>query len=100
MDLWFLFAPVSLFAQQLLEVTLAVIVRREAHRTAVALDPIATPAIGIVPVALEKMWKKQVFVIEAGLQREILFAADAAVGHLLVPLCARNTRNRREGATG
>jgi len=45
------------------------------------------------------MRKEQVFVVGAGLESMILFAADAAVGHLLVALCASKTGDRRKWAT-
>ena len=41
------------------------------------------------------MRKKQILKIETSLDREVLFAANAAVGQLLVALRARSASNRR-----
>jgi len=62
------------------------------------LRAIAAPDPGIVPGALKAMGKKEVFEIGAGFQREILLAADTAVGQLLVALRVSKARDRRIGA--
>ena len=86
-----------LFAQHLPVILPAVVVGRIAHGAEVALRAVASPVVGVVPVAFEKMREKKAVEIEAGFERKVLFAADAAVGHLLVPFCARKARDRREG---
>ena len=86
------------FAQDLLVPLAEVVFRRIAHPPEVALSPVASPVVGIVPVALKRMGRKKGFVIGAGFQSEILLAANAAVGHLFIPFCAGKTCNRREGS--
>ena len=62
------------------------------------MGTVATPVVRVVPVAFEAMREKEALEIKAGFECRILFAADAAVGHLLVPLRAGKTSDRRERA--
>jgi len=62
------------------------------------LRTIAPPAPRVVPRAFKDMRKQQILEIETRLDNEILFAANAAVGQLLVALRARSASNRRVGA--
>lgn len=88
----------SLFAQHLQVVLQAGIVFCFAHGTQVGLRAVAAPVVGVIPVAFEAMGKKQVLEIRTRFDSEILFAAHAAVGQLLVALRARSASNRRIGA--
>jgi hypothetical protein len=49
-------------------------------------------------MTFKAMGNEQILEVGAGFECVILFAADTAVGHLLIPFCARKARNRREGA--
>jgi hypothetical protein len=83
------------FAQQLLMPLAKVAVGRIAHPPEEALCAVATPIVGVVPVAFEAMREQQIFEIGAGSESVILFAADAAMGHLLIPFCTGKARDRR-----
>ena len=88
----------KLFSKKLTVVSLAVVVFAASHGAAVALRAVAAPVVSVVPVAFEAMGKNQVLEVGAGFEREILFAANAAVGELLVALRTRSAGNRRIGA--
>ena len=64
----------------------------------VALGIVACPVIGVVPVAFEAVGNEESIVVEADFDGEILFAADAAVGKLLIAFAAGTTVDCREGA--
>jgi hypothetical protein len=87
-----------LFSKQLLVILQLVVVFLIAQITAIVLSAVADPAIVVVPCAFKVMGKKQAFEIGASLEDKILFAADAAVGKLLVAFRACSTSNRRIGA--
>ena len=64
----------------------------------IALCTVATPCVGVVPGTFEKVRKKQILVVGADFDGVILFAADTAMGELLVAFGAGKPSNRREGA--
>jgi len=86
-----------LLAQDFLVVFPVVFLWRVAKVAEEALRAIATPVVGVVPVAFEEVGKKQVVVIGAGFDGQVLFAANSAVGQLLVAFRACKARDRRVG---
>jgi hypothetical protein len=68
------------------------------HRTKVALNSIAIPAVVVVPGALKAMRNQEVLIIGAGFASNVLFPADTTMGHALVVFSAGGARNRREGS--
>lgn len=87
-----------LLAKHFLVPLAKVAVTRITHPPEVALRAVAAPAVGVVPMTFERMREQQVFVIGAGLEDEVLFAADTTMGELLVALGASKPSNRRERA--
>ena len=87
-----------LFAEQFPIVLLAAVVELMAQRAAIGLLAVTSPAIDVVPAALEMMRKEQILVMAAGLQGKFLLLADTSMGHALVLFRAGSARNCRKGA--
>ena len=53
---------------------------RIAHPAQVALRAVASPVVSVIPVTFKTVGREEIFVVAAGFQGKILFAANTAVG--------------------
>ena len=87
-----------LLAQGLLVELPVVFIWRIAIVADVAQGIVACPVVGVVPGAFEAVRNEESIVVEADIEVEGLFAADAAVRELLIAFAARTAIDCREGA--